>query len=498
MIEQIALFGVPVVAIAAAALLARRRAGAEPQMRRLLAVLVVVILLTTLWFVLARLPVLKLPATLLSYAALAARATSFVWWIAAGLLAFMLVERFVWAVFARHGMQVPKLLVDVVRAVVAAFAILGMVSAMFEETITGLLTASGVFGVVMGFALQSTLADLFSGIALNLQRPYRVGDWIQLDATTIGEVMEMNWRATHLRTPAGNIVVMPNGKLAAAQVTNFSAPTPRHRVQLAFVLDARVHPELACRALACAALKPHTVLADPPPHARIKAFRDKSIEYELSFWIDEFTGTDGAVDEVSQATWLTLDVLGFGPWIADPGAWDPSAISRRLVAAVDLFEHLAPELRARIAAALRPHVLAPGEVLMRAGEAGSSVFIIETGVLEVALDAVGEERRPAARLGTGDLVGEMSLLTGEPRTATVTAASETRVLELSHAAMSQVLADHPEIAEGLSRLMAQRKLANAAFVAEMTAEEKRAAARNWSAQILADMVAFFGVGRAGR
>ena len=79
----------------------------------------------------------------------------------------------------------------------------------------------------------------------------------------------------------------------------------------------------------------------------------------------------------------------------------------------------------------------------------------------------------------------------------MTAAAETRVLELSHAAMSEVLADHPEIAEGLSRLMAQRKLANAAFVAEMTAEEKRAAARNWSTQILADMVAFFGVGRAG-
>ena len=497
MIEQIALVGVPSAAIVAAAILARRRAGTDPRTRRLLAVLALVILLTALWFVLARLPALKLPPTFLSYAALAARATSFVWWIASGLLAFMVVERFVWAVFARHGMQVPKLLVDVVRAVVTAFAILGMVSAMFEETIAGLLTASGVFGVVMGFALQSTLADLFSGIALNIQRPYRVGDWIQLDANTIGEVMEMNWRATHLRTPAGNIVVMPNGKLAAAQVTNFSAPTPRHRVQLAFVLDARVHPELACRALACAALKPRAVLADPAPHARIKTFRDKSIEYELAFWIDEFTGTDGAVDEVSQSAWLALDVLGFGPWIADPGAWDPSAIARRLVAAVDLFEHLAPDLRARIAAELRPHVLAPGDVLMRAGEAGSSVFIVETGLLEVALDAAGGEGKPAARLGTGDLVGEMSLLTGEPRTATVTAAAETRVLELSHAAMSQVLADHPEIAEGLSRLMAQRKLANAEFVAELTAEEKRAATRNWSEQILADMLAFFGARRAG-
>ena len=82
----------------------------------------------------------------------------------------------------------------------AAFVTLGMVSAMFEETITGLITASGVFGVVMGLALQSTLADLFSGIALNLQRPFRVGDWIQVDSGILGEVTEMNWRAKTAQT----------------------------------------------------------------------------------------------------------------------------------------------------------------------------------------------------------------------------------------------------------------------------------------------------------
>jgi small-conductance mechanosensitive channel/CRP-like cAMP-binding protein len=493
--EQLALLGVPALAIAVSTLLARRRAGAEPQVRRLLAVLVLVILLSAAWFVLARLPALKLPATILSYAAIAARATRFLWWIAAGLLAFMVVERFVWAVFARHGMQVPKLLVDVVRAVVAAFVTLGMVSAMFEETITGLITASGVFGVVMGLALQSTLADLFSGIALNLQRPFRVGDWIQVDSGILGEVTEMNWRATHLRTPQGDTAVLPNGKLAAAQVTNFSSPTTRHRCVMAITLDARVHPGLACRALASAALKPRAVLGDPAPEARVKALRDKSIEYELAYWVDGFAGMDDVADEVARSTWITLDSLGFGPWSEQGGAHDPAQISQRLVAAVDLFEHLDPELRARIAAALRPRLLEPGEVLMRAGEAGSSVFIVETGVLEVVLGDEGSAKRPAARLGTGDIVGEMSLLTGQPRIATVVALDECRVLELSHEAMSPIMVDNPEIAEGLSHLMAQRRLSNAALVAELTAEEKRAAARNWSKQILADMVAFFGLPR---
>jgi CRP-like cAMP-binding protein len=116
-------------------------------------------------------------------------------------------------------------------------------------------------------------------------------------------------------------------------------------------------------------------------------------------------------------------------------------------------------------------------------------------VLEVVLGDEGSAKRPAARLGTGDIVGEMSLLTGQPRIATVVALDECRVLELSHEAMSPIMVDNPEIAEGLSHLMAQRRLSNAALVAELTAEEKRAAARNWSKQILADMVAFFGLPR---
>lgn len=210
--------------------------------------LVLVILLSALWFVLARLPVLKLPATILSCTSIAARATRFLWCLAARLLAFMVLERCVRAVFARHDTLAPKLPVDVVRAVVAAFVTLGMVYAMSEETITGLITASGVFGVAMGLALQSTLADLFSGIALNLQRPFRVGDWIQVDSGILGEVTEMDWRATHLRTPQGDTAVLPNGKLAAAQVTNFSSPTTRHRCVMSITLDARVHPGLACRA----------------------------------------------------------------------------------------------------------------------------------------------------------------------------------------------------------------------------------------------------------
>jgi CRP-like cAMP-binding protein len=295
-------------------------------------------------------------------------------------------------------------------------------------------------------------------------------------------------------------VVLPNGKLAAAQVTNYSTPTPRNRCTLTITLDGRIHPSLACKALACKALactplKSALVLADPPPEARIKEMRGDKIDYEISYWVDGFAHTDKASHAVAHAAWHTLDALGFGPWTADADGYDPALIGRRLVAAVDLFDHLDPASRERIADALRAHLLEPGEVLIRAGEAGNSLFIVETGALDVILETGEADGQRAARLGPGDLVGEMSLLTGEPRTATVVAVTECRVLELSHAAMKPIMTAKPEIAEGLSHLMAQRRLANAAFAAEMSAAQKREAARRWSEQILGDMVAIFGLTR---
>lgn len=471
--------------VAAAVWLASRlRAVDNASQRRLMAVALALVATSAAWILVPRLGMLAGFETLKPFAGPLARFIGSLWWIVLAVLAFMVLERFVWTSFASRGVQVPKLLIDVVRAIVFVFMLLGVISALFEETITGLFAASGVFAVVMGFALQSTLADLFSGIAINLQHPYRVGDWIEIDNVTIGQVVEMNWRATQLRSPQGNSIVMPNSKMAAAQIVNFNMPTPRHRSAIDLKLDARVPPGVARDVLERAALKATAVLREPAPSVRVTGFEYTQVSYELCFWLDGYADIDVVRHDVSNSVWYALDVLGLGSW--NDGAGDAATSSRaaRLVGYVDLFRDFDEALRERFAAAMTARLLRPGDVIMREGELTSSVYIVELGAVEVTIDLGERGPRTMARLGTGDFFGEMSLLTGEPRSATLTAICDTKVWELERAAFEPILRSEPAIADRLSRIMAKRRLANMNLIKSMTTQEREEAEQRWPDDML--------------
>lgn len=473
-----------VVALAIIWLIDRSRRTTDRALRRLLAILIALLLLSAGWAVASQLPAVFGLPKLAPYAGALSRALGTLWWISLALFAFTVLERFVWTSFAQRGVQVPKLLIDVVRAVVFLFMALGLISALFEQTITGLLAASGVFAVVMGFALQSTLADLFSGIAINLQRPYRVGDWIKVDDGAVGFVVEMNWRATQLRSPQGNTIVLPNSKLAAAQIVNFNMPTPRHRSEIGIGLNARVPPGLARDVLERAALKSTAVLSDPSPTAQIKSLEDWRIQYDVYFWVEGYADIDVIRHEVSNSIWYALDILGLGPWNENAETAATTSRAQRLVGYVDLFRDLEPETRDRIAAAMRPRLVKPGETIMREGESGDSIFVVELGAIEVAMGMGDRGPRTMARLGTGDFFGEMSLLTGDPRSATLTAMCEGKVWELTRDAFEPILREQPTIADRLSRIMAKRRLANSMLISTLTQQERQEAEQQWPVDIL--------------
>ncbi len=183
------------------------------------------------------------------------RLLSALWWLVLGLFLFLALEGVIWRALQARSIAPPKLLVDLVRALVFVVAVFGALSALFDQTLTGLLATSGVVAIVLGFALQSTLADLFSGIALNLERPFRVGDWLKLDSGIVGQIVQTNWRATHLRTLDGNDVVIPNSRMAAAQLTNFDLPAKSLRQTIAVPLPGDVSPARVQRVLVAAAMR---------------------------------------------------------------------------------------------------------------------------------------------------------------------------------------------------------------------------------------------------
>jgi CRP-like cAMP-binding protein len=261
-------------------------------------------------------------------------------------------------------------------------------------------------------------------------------------------------------------------------------PTPRHRSEIRVTLDARVAPGTACDILERAALRAPAVLRDPPPGVHIASLDDARIVYEVHFWLEGYADLDAVRHEVSRSVWYTLDVLGLGPWSADAAAAALGSRAMRLVGYVDLFRDLDEAIRARVAAAMVSRLLRSGDVIMREGETGDSVFIVELGAIEVAVEVAGRGPRTLARLGTGELFGEMSLLTGAPRSATLTALCETQVWELSRDAFEPILRERPEIADRLSRTMARRRLANTAAIRTLSQQERQEAEQTWPDDIL--------------
>src|SRR5882757_8702524 len=137
-----------------------------------------------------------------------------------------------------------RLIQDLLVGLIYLGAVLSVVAYVFDMPVGTLIATSGVFAIILGLALQSTLSDVFSGIALNLGRPYSVGDWVVLDDEMQGRVVETNWRATHLLNGTNDLVVIPNSALAKTKLTNLSSPDESHGVSITVRFEPTAVPRV--------------------------------------------------------------------------------------------------------------------------------------------------------------------------------------------------------------------------------------------------------------
>jgi len=326
-----------------------------------------------------------------------------------------------------------------------------------------LLTTSAVSAVVIGFALQDTLGNAFAGLAIQSERPFNVGHWIRVGDFE-GRVAEVTWRATKLRTKAGNFVVVPNNIVSKEAITNYSEPSTQCRVEVEVGASYLASPNTVKSAIAEALANSSRALTMPAPDVVLAAFDSSAINYRVRFWIQDYERDEAARDEVRSAIYYAFARHGIEiPWpiqVQYEKAWeeqDPAAQVHergRLLGRVDLFAGLSDEARREIAGAIRSRTFGDGESIVRQGEPGESMFIIASGRAVVALEP---DRREVATIEGGGYFGEMSLLTGEPRSATVVAESDVAVLEIKRADFEKVLAANPALLEPISQIAARRQ-----------------------------------------
>ena len=380
---------------------------------------------------------------------------------------------------ARTQATVPSILRDLIQGI-AFFMVAFTVLRQSGVDLLSLLTTSAVLTAVVGLALQNTIANVFAGVALQLDRTLGVGDWIDVGGR-VGRIAEINWRSTSIRTKDGDTVIIPNGQLLSQEVTGLCKPGGARRMWLRAPFHYR-HPPNQVRQTALEVVRDVPgVLDKPAPSCFPVEFGESAIVYALRYWIAD-VAEDSAIDgELRARFWYAAQRAGLEmPYpvrtllISAPSeaaASDAREHGERLaaLACIDVLSPLDAADRQSLAGDMCKVQFARGEQIIRQGDPGDSLYFIQSGEVEISMTMDGA-RREVATLGPGKVFGEMSLVTGEPRRTTCTAKSDVVCYVVDHGAFQSILDARPKIAEDVSALLASRQLVLDGTREELSAE----------------------------
>ena len=421
-----------------------------------------------------------------------------------GILAYLLVRVLNSLIFGliyqmRSGYEAPTLVRNIFSIIAFTALFLLIFSSIFEGVNLGaLFTTSAIFGVILGLALQDTLGNFFAGISLQADRPFQIGDVITVGAQHhSGVVEEITWRAVKIRTFQNHVVLISNSTAAREPIE----VCPRDNLNARLVFFNTLYSDSPAKTIHVvreAVREADNVSDKITPVVRIRNLGESGVDYEVKYWLTDYAKFNDTDALVRQRIWYAFRRAGLSFAFptrtlfvermarqAPPSGDGSSAIVERL-SAVDIFAPLSAEETAMLAQAAVSHVFAPSETVIRAGEAGSSMFVVHNGRVSVQINENGVARS-VATLNEGDFFGEMALFTGEPRAANIVALEETEVLEIGHDAMKKVFDTNPDLVESLSFIIAERRKG----LAPQT--HARGREHDESAGILSSIKRFFGL-----
>ena len=330
-----------------------------------------------------------------------------------------------------------------------------------------LFTGSTIIGIVVGLALQDTLGNLFAGIALQADQPFQVGDVINISNRGTGVVESVSWRGVKIRTFQSKLLIISNAVLGRetievaprgnlnARVVNFSSVYAVSPSRIAQVVRETVrHVE--------------NVSNRVRPIVRIRNLGESALEWEIKYWIENYQKYNDTDALIRQRIWYAFEREGLSfsspslsvhmepekPLVS--GDAKANAFAEQLTN-VPVFAPLSEEEIERLSRASVKRIFAPGEAIVRKGQEGRSMFVIVRGNVRVQIPEA-DGQKVINRLGPNDFFGEMSLLTGEPRSATVVAEDEVDVIEIRKGALKPIFEANPELMTSVVEIIEERKL----------------------------------------
>src|SRR5437899_4439656 len=221
-------------------------------------------------------------------------------------LVVALVNRYVWDFYFEKKRQtpIPHFLREVVGGIIFLIVLLFVLSYGYhaEAQLKGLLAGSGVIAIIVGFAGQNLFAGIIGGISIQINRPYKVGDWLQV-GDRFAEVMEINWRSTRLCTNDNIYLDIPNNEIVRTTIINLHYPTEVHAMRIRIGVDYNVPPNRVKDALARAAQSAKNVLPSPPVKVFLVEFGDHAVTYEIKYYMGNHARINETNDAVRTNVW---------------------------------------------------------------------------------------------------------------------------------------------------------------------------------------------------
>lgn len=410
--------------------------------------------------------------------------------------------------------RTPKILRDLV-SLLGYIAIAMWLMRQGGMSLSSIVTTSAVLTAVIGFSLQDTLGNIMGGLALQMERTINEGDWVQVGQLQ-GKVKEIRWRHTAIETRNWDTVVIPNSMLMKGEVMILGRHTGQpiqHRMWVYFNVDYRTAPADVIQIVESALRREDipNVAKDPQPNCITWLYKESYMEYAVRYWLTDLQRDDPTNSEVRVRIYYALKRAGIplsipaqALFVTEEHAHREHHLEREIarradtLAGVELFHTMTVEELRKLAERLTVAPFAAGESMTRQGAAAHFLYVITKGSGEVFVSVDGGLRKTVANLSAGDFFGEIGMMTGGIRNATVLALEPTECYRLDKEAFQDILKNRPEIAEHISHVIARRSVELEAVRDNLSAEARARRLQPAQQDIIARMASLFGFGDAAK
>ena len=391
------------------------------------------------------------------------------WWLIPAFLLNLASESFIWTpVEEKTGRIIPNIVRLFLAFIIYFLAVVGIIAFVYEQQLTSILATSGVIAMIIGLAIQINISNIFSGIAINIERPFRIGDWVQIGRFEEGEIVDITWRTTRLKTRGDCILSIPNSMASESPILNFCYPDDVYWLWPTVYVHPMHPPARVRKLLLDALLSADKVLKDPEPVILFTGINEWAASYWVAFCADDYGNKNFILEEVWTRVWFHLNRAGITPAVQRQEIHWFKGVKERggeeatkpltLLREVEIFKPFSEDAKVYLSERMRRHRFEPGDVIVQQGDIGDSLFIIVEGVVSIRVRTDDGKSKEVARLGAGNFFGEMALLTGEDRTATVSSIAETYVYEITKEDIAPLMAEQPEVSERVGKVLTQRQM----------------------------------------